>query len=289
MNVEQNYIVFEDLQVAGYKNPDRKIGLTYEHLEIVLIKLAKYHAATAVICAEDPDIAKDFNLKTIDHQPDSFHPVFLAPLRACARLSQDWPGYERFHEILTRLDSTWIRKAIEQYSCNEDDFNVVNHGDLWSSNLMYNFDESESLNDAILLDFQISFYGCPAMDLSYLLYTSSADDVQEKEWDQLLMLYHRELVSSLEKFEYPKRLPTLSDIHKGMLTKGFLGCLFSFLLVGVRQVEDTANADLAHLMNDDDEANEFREMMFTHPKFVARIQYLLDFYERKGYLEPLRE
>lgn len=52
MSVENSYLVFEDLTLAGYGNVDRRIGLDVEHFEKVLEKLAKWHAATAVLVNE---------------------------------------------------------------------------------------------------------------------------------------------------------------------------------------------------------------------------------------------
>jgi len=43
------YLIFEDLTKDGYVNVDRKVGLDYQHLKMVLTKLAKWHAASAVL------------------------------------------------------------------------------------------------------------------------------------------------------------------------------------------------------------------------------------------------
>jgi hypothetical protein len=43
------HFVFEDLSMRGYKMPDRKVGLDRQHLKMTLVKLAKWHAATAVL------------------------------------------------------------------------------------------------------------------------------------------------------------------------------------------------------------------------------------------------
>lgn len=43
----QEMIIMEDISVDGYKTADRTAGLDMEHVELVLDKLAKYHAASA--------------------------------------------------------------------------------------------------------------------------------------------------------------------------------------------------------------------------------------------------
>lgn len=48
-SVKDQFIVMEDLVASGYKNADRKYGLDMNHYTKVLTKLAKWHAATAVL------------------------------------------------------------------------------------------------------------------------------------------------------------------------------------------------------------------------------------------------
>lgn len=43
------YLIFEDLSVKGYRNENRRSGLNYRNYKILLTKLAKYHAVTAVL------------------------------------------------------------------------------------------------------------------------------------------------------------------------------------------------------------------------------------------------
>lgn len=43
------YIIFEDLSSAGYKNVKKTDRLDFAHMKIALKKLAKWHAGTAVL------------------------------------------------------------------------------------------------------------------------------------------------------------------------------------------------------------------------------------------------
>lgn len=43
------HFVFEDLSLMQYKTADRKVGLSYQQLKLALEKLAKWHAATALL------------------------------------------------------------------------------------------------------------------------------------------------------------------------------------------------------------------------------------------------
>ena len=47
------------------------------------------------------------------------------------------------------------------------------HGDFWSNNIMFKYDEDGKVNGTILVDFQLINYGHPAYDVLYLLYLST--------------------------------------------------------------------------------------------------------------------
>lgn len=51
-SVENSYIIFEDLTMRGYSNADKKIGLTIEHYKLIFEKLARWHAANAILKAK---------------------------------------------------------------------------------------------------------------------------------------------------------------------------------------------------------------------------------------------
>lgn len=51
-SAEECYLVFEDLVDKNFKNTDRRIGLDMNHYKLVLAKLAKWHACTAILYLE---------------------------------------------------------------------------------------------------------------------------------------------------------------------------------------------------------------------------------------------
>lgn len=49
INSSEFYLIFEDLCATGYRNHDKKVGLTVESYKSVFSTLAKWHATTAVL------------------------------------------------------------------------------------------------------------------------------------------------------------------------------------------------------------------------------------------------
>lgn len=48
-SVENSYMILEDLTISGYANSDKRLGLTVDHYELIMRKLARWHAANAVL------------------------------------------------------------------------------------------------------------------------------------------------------------------------------------------------------------------------------------------------
>lgn len=54
--------MFEDLSLMQYKTADRKVGLSYQQLKLALEKLAKWHAATALLSCRVNTLPNKINL-----------------------------------------------------------------------------------------------------------------------------------------------------------------------------------------------------------------------------------
>ncbi|ETN60248.1 Juvenile hormone-inducible protein [Anopheles darlingi] len=282
------HFVFEDLSLQGYKPVDRAAGLSFSQLQMVLEKVAKFHAATAVLYTIDEESMASHHYRNISEDVPHFYPLFQNSVVACGEQASTWPTTKgRIAEKLLALERTIIAKGCQVYTRNERDwFSVLNHGDLWVNNVMYKVEPRTGKPlDVLLVDYATGFFGSPAIDLSYLLFTSAANDVTVDDFDLLLQHYHAELVDTLTKLKYGKRIPTLLDIQIEMLRKGHNGVMFSTFLIPLRLLEDTANADLGGLLGRSEEAIAFRQRLFSHPRYQDRMEYLLNFYDRKGYLD----
>uniref|UniRef100_A0A336KL31 CSON009900 protein n=1 Tax=Culicoides sonorensis TaxID=179676 RepID=A0A336KL31_CULSO len=279
------HFVFEDLTLSGYEKANRRQGLNYTETRIMLQQLAKFHAATAVLHTLDPESMKDHHFPNIGPDQTYFYPLFTNAMKSCAQQASKWPGCEKFADKLFKLEPYLIEKAFDIYTWNENDFNVLTHGDAWLSNALFKYDkDTKEAIDCILMDFSVGYFGSPGIDLVYLLFGSTSCDLKEREFDLLVQEYHLELISVLKKLHYKRTMPSLRDLHIEMLKKGLLGVMYSTFLIPIRLLEDVANADLTNLLGMTEESNKFRQMLFSNPGYQERMSYLLDYYDRKGIL-----
>lgn len=94
-----------------------------------------------------------------------------------------------------------------------NDFNVINHADLWTNNIMFQYAKEGQLLDTYFVDYAFPKYGSPAQDLIYFIISSLQVDIKIKQFDHLIQYYHENLVENLQLLKYPKKIPTLKDIH----------------------------------------------------------------------------
>lgn len=74
------------------------------------------------------------------------------------------------------------------------------------------------------IDFQLAYYGSPAMDLNYLLFGSVNENVRKMHFRYIVKEYHRVLRDTLELFNY-NDIPTLKDITIALIQYSLQGNL----------------------------------------------------------------
>ncbi|KAJ9590256.1 hypothetical protein L9F63_016619 [Diploptera punctata] len=134
----------EDLKREGFTLVNGSLGLDLKHCQLVLRKIAGYHAASVVLHEKNPKCFNNFldNVYSTDCL-DDFGPVIRTIFKNCVDMISKWPGYGTYVDTLRSLEDTivsHIRKANER---DEAMYNVLNHGDLWINNIMFKYNEQK--------------------------------------------------------------------------------------------------------------------------------------------------
>ncbi|XP_015609338.1 uncharacterized protein LOC107274586 [Cephus cinctus] len=189
-------IILEDLSTRGFVLRDRLRQLDHAHASLAVRYLGRLHAISFALRDQRPDEFRIFSgmredvfrkecLETEGYR--NREKVFAQCVRTV--LQDEDPYYtERFEEFLK--DS--VEKV--QLCCRAETaepYSALNHGDCWSNNLLFKYNEATNEPTAMyFVDFQVSRYVSPALDIHYLLYCSCNQKLRSAYYDKLIEEYY---------------------------------------------------------------------------------------------------
>ncbi|KAH8412672.1 hypothetical protein KR009_004427 [Drosophila setifemur] len=252
-------IVFSDLKVEGFSVASREAGLDWNHASLILQQLGKFHATSMVLAKkviicwnfngpdlsyirslipQDPAIVKQYTRGMLSAdilmKSDTFEHMFGGYLKGLINCSASWPGYEKISKNLQRLMDNFRSVCVDAAKPKAGDrYVVLNHGDMWTNNFMYAYEDAAKPKvptRAIFVDFQLSFYGSPACDLNFFLNTSLKLELVQERREELIKLYYASFREALEYARF-EDIPTYEDLLfelRSRETYGLFG-LFAFL------------------------------------------------------------
>jgi len=76
---------------------------------------------------------------------------------------------------------------------------TICHGDPWFNNMMFKYKEERQVNSVVFIDFQITGYVSPALDLVYFMAASTTGELRREYLPHILTLYHTIFTSTVER------------------------------------------------------------------------------------------
>lgn len=199
---ENAAILLENLKTSNYRLGDRRVGLDLKHVQLVVSKLARFHALSVALKLLKPEVFKCTVLKACKPHNKGFDETEIKNgTLELMKLIEAIPGSENYVQK--------VQKGLEladQIELNasllppREPYATFSHTDLWVNNMMFCYD-SEKENYPVgvkFLDFQGNVYDSPAKDLLFFLYTSAAEGVRAKNYDELIRLYHQNFTDCLK-------------------------------------------------------------------------------------------
>ena len=233
VNEPTDIIVMDDLKAQGYKVCNRKVGLDLDHAKVLLKKLSQFHAASAAYVTKYGQFEEPYREGVFKESSRAIFESFKGVTRTFYKIARTWPFGAKYIDVMEKANhiDTFMDIILETTKVDENAFNVLNHGDMWVNNFMFCYDEEEKIKDVRIIDYQISFYGSPVLDLHKFFISSLKQDIRIKEISNLLRFYYDNLVENLEILEYDKPIPTMKELHLDFVNREFYGDLkFKFLM-----------------------------------------------------------
>ncbi|XP_005183476.2 uncharacterized protein LOC101896288 [Musca domestica] len=281
--VEQEYLLLEDISLKGFKNANRQNSLDMEHCKFALKKLAKWHAASAVR-VEHKGPYNEIYLKG-SLNPDGeplIRSMSTAGIQNVLKVSQDFVDKDIYYESLKKMSvefSDFLLRNVEYPNPNE--FNVLNHGDFWCNNMMFQYDEANNIEDVYLVDYQMARYSSPGDDLIYFLFTSVQLQLKVAHFDELVKYYHDHLIENLKLLKYSKEMPSLADVHRMIMESRAYGTFAAFNIMPTALADPVDSATLDNLVND----SEHNANVYQQERVKKHLELVLPWMYYKGFLD----
>ncbi|XP_050512655.1 uncharacterized protein LOC126888441 isoform X4 [Diabrotica virgifera virgifera] len=205
-------MILENLQAAGYSNADRHKGFDLDGAKLLLTDLAVFHAIPLAIKQKDPElfkktfVDKSFMPKWVDNPtakgPDGDHGPPQIPRTVLKQiLTQDSFCSQHVNKLdgLMSIEEEGFKTGDSfRPKPNKSAFSGFVHKDLWLNNTMQLKNEDGEIIKNKFLDFQVYSVQEITADLIFFLMSSVEIEVLEEHFDDLLMMYHKHFIKTLE-------------------------------------------------------------------------------------------
>ncbi|KAF5293367.1 hypothetical protein FQA39_LY02852 [Lamprigera yunnana] len=270
-------LIMEDMSDLGYKMYNRQEGLDLEHCLVILKKLAIFHAASVVLQKNNPELLKKFNRSPCSKE--NIIKKFLAVTHSeLLKVLSKVPGLQKYVKRIPTKETIYHKSYSAEIQSTT--FNVLNHGDLWCNNIMFQYKPNGEVKDAVFVDYQLSYIASPCIDLHHLFGTSLKSQNKEKELYTALNYYFDELLSNLKKLGV-YNIPTREELYEDFKERAMLGfgaLCFIVPLIRAGNLEDTT----IKMYLEEAGGESFRHHCFNNRQYVEELQQLLPFYEKLG-------
>ncbi|XP_061393588.1 uncharacterized protein LOC133329107 [Musca vetustissima] len=283
---EKGHLLLEDLCQRNFKNANRLEGLDMKHAKQVLKKMAQWHAVSAVhkenIGKYDEDLIIGAYNEKLRKGISSFFEGMTKYMLRCLHLYENHEDYKEKIEKLLHcvIDELWKATKVD-----ETEFNVLNHCDCWTNNIMFQYDEAGQLLDIYFVDLAMPKYGSPAQDLMYFILSSLQADIKIKQFDHLIQYYHENLLEHLELLQYSKSKPSLRELHMLLHKYRIWGYCTTVGVLAVALLDSSEISTFDNFLGDSDDGDKFKLMMFTNKRYVQHVNVILPWLLNRGALD----
>ncbi|XP_050077801.1 uncharacterized protein LOC126564745 [Anopheles maculipalpis] len=291
-------IVFEDLKALGFRMCDRtKGGLDFDHMALVMRKIAKFHGASMLYAKQSPEHERrltsrySYGLYNPMEKPEECRilQALEKGLDKFISVASGWPeldsGVLKQLNVIRPTFKERIAKCVNPQQSGAR-YKALNHGDLWSNNMMFRYEKDGStVREIMFVDYQISTYGSPGLDLVYTLYNCPHRDVRLDRREELLKEYHQVLRETLKRKHY-EPLPTLDDVKEEFTRNEFFGlvCAITFLPIMVMERSDDLDLSFDAFFKEE-HGERVRDVQYNGAAFREVVVPVLHNLHARGFIQ----
>lgn len=281
------FYVFEDLKAADYTLASREKGLDLNHCELVLKKIAQFHAASMVFAQKVPSIFQSFTEGLLGKNAvigsSTLRKMFEGNLEELITVSKKWPEFETITPKLQKYLNNYTDNLIKTGSQRPGELCVLNHGDLWVNNIMFKYDEKiHKPVDAVFVDLSMSIYASPGIDLNYFFNTSIPVDILKTKRQYFIKFYYDNLKVTLEQLHY-KGIPTFERVRGEIANREDYGFFAASAIFPIISLEKSQCDDIScDALADPKAGKQRREITFAGKRLQEQLKYVIKRFNEIG-------
>lgn len=233
MDGTHDVICLEDASLQNFGSAVRQEGIDLAHCKLTFKVLAQFHALS-------------FAMK--DQEPEKFNEIKGAVFETYYH-ERLWGWYERFWKRIGGIAVDAVEKEypnsiyvdkVKQFcvpetykrmidaATNTLSTGVISHGDSWTNNFLFKYDGATP-TDAKIIDFQLSRCASPVLDLSFIIYACTSQELRLKHYDELLKYYYQVLSTQIREMgSDPDKVYSWDVFMNEIKRYSYFGLAFSF-------------------------------------------------------------
>ncbi|XP_075226749.1 uncharacterized protein LOC142327508 isoform X2 [Lycorma delicatula] len=221
---EKEVLILEDLTMDGFKVSNRIEKLDLEHCIHAIEVLADFHGASYIMNKKYPCIIHHVKKEVQYHENNLFQKDFVINcFNMVSNEIKTWPGFEKYSTKLRECSENIWNDTCKVLLPNEEHIMVLNHGDFWTNNILFKYENDNKIKDVKLVDFQFCRWSTVAIDLQIFFMTS----VREKRY---LPSVIESYTARLNKYIHPQYI-TAEVVTKELQRTECYGLLLSVCIL----------------------------------------------------------
>ncbi|KAL5291261.1 hypothetical protein ACFFRR_010583 [Megaselia abdita] len=282
----QEILIFEDLTKRNYKTVTNWGG-TWEVGKKAVEKLAKWHAMSFKMVNEGDDSLLKLTKNAFNDDKIKEIPMFKYGFSDFVEMLKRKPEFKKYVPKFERLLlEDPISKTQDLYNAfiNGDKANlfVLNHGDFHIKNLMFTEKEDGKVDDVLLVDFQICFWGPAALDLMYMLYMMMDEDDRIHRRNEIIHYYFEVFTETLNNMKFSGKYPKLTDLYKDFIAYKDLELLMlTTMLPFITAIKEEPALDMGEALH----GNNDRQTFYENENYLSYVRKILPILLYNGYLD----
>lgn len=198
-------ILLEDLSVRGFTMIDRFTEeVNVDHVRLVMQALGKFHAISFAMNDQQPKefekIASNLNEVFIRRDDPILREFFFKQSESVLNVVSDPKDADLLAKVKKVFEIHPMDIAADCIDVKLSGLTgVISHGDAWQNNTMFRNDNNGKPIEISLLDWQISRFSSPIIDIVYYMFCCTTKELRDDHYEECLNIYHESLSAHIRR------------------------------------------------------------------------------------------